>query len=80
MNAILEKIFKLRRNTALNIDCKNTNRYRIVIKEFDGSKTAYYFSTPIYNNNTGKTVDVYLFDNTNRSFMRKEQRKIFKSR
>ena len=58
MNAILEKIFKLRRNTALNIDCKNTNRYRIVIKEFDGSKTAYYFSTPIYNNNTGKTVDL----------------------
>ena len=57
MNAILEEIIKIRKNKPLIIDYKNKNRYRIVTFEPDGSKTAYYFSTPIYNNKSRKLID-----------------------
>lgn len=40
------------------IDHKNTNRYRLVAIEPNGTKTAYYFSSPIYNSRTRKAIDM----------------------
>ena len=57
MYSIVNEIVKLRDGQLFEIDYENTNRYRIVVKEKDGSKTAYYFSTPIYNNKTKKILD-----------------------
>ena len=57
MNSILNEITKLRKGKPLAIDRKNKNRYRIVTFESDGSKTAYYFSAPIYNNKSKKLID-----------------------
>ena len=48
MNSILDEIRKIRGENVLYIDNTNRNRYRIVIHEGDASKTAYYFSVPIY--------------------------------
>ena len=45
MNSILNEISKLRKGTPLVIDYKNSNRYRVVAVEPDGSKTAYAVST-----------------------------------
>lgn len=58
MTSIFNEISKLRKGQALAIDYKNSNRYRIVALEPNGSKTAYYFSTPIYNNQTRKALDM----------------------
>ena len=52
MVSILDEIKKLRKENEFQVDINNTNKYRIVINENDGSKTAYYFSTPIYNYKT----------------------------
>ena len=52
MVSILDEIKKLRKENEFQVDINNTNKYRIVINENDGSKTAYYFSTPIYNYRT----------------------------
>lgn len=57
MNSILNEITKLRKGKSLVIDRKNKNRYRIVTFEPDSSKTAYYFSAPIYNNKSKKLID-----------------------
>ena len=57
MNSIINEITRLRKGKPLAIDRKNKNRYRIVTFESDGSKTAYYFSTPIYNNKSKKLID-----------------------
>lgn len=58
MNSILDEISMLRKGSPLTIDHTNSNRYRVVAVEDNGSKTAYYFSTPIYNNRTRKAVDM----------------------
>lgn len=58
MNSILEEIFLLRKGEAPIIDHQNSNRYRVVATESNGSKTAYYFSSPIYNTKTRKAVDI----------------------
>ena len=58
MISVLDEITGLRAGAPIEIDFKNNNRYRVVTEEQDGSKTAYYFSTPIYNNRTGKLVDM----------------------
>ena len=81
MNSIISEIYKVRENLSPAIDRKNTNRYRVVSKENDGSKTAYYFSAPIYNNMTRKAVDMkfdtlentvyYLASNANITFTEK---------
>lgn len=49
---------KNRSERTFAIDYHNSNRYRLVLQEIDGSKTAYYFSTPIYNRDTRKLVDI----------------------
>ena len=57
MQSVLTEIAKLRNGDPLRIDYRNSNRYRLLAQESDGSKTAYYFSTPIYNQKTGKMID-----------------------
>lgn len=63
MNSILNEISKLRKGAPLVIDHKNRNRYRVVAIETNGTKTAYYFTTPIYNIRTGKAVDMKFYTN-----------------
>jgi hypothetical protein len=58
MNSILGEISTLRKGAPLVIDYKNSNRYRLVAIEPNGTKTAYYFTSPIYNNRTRKAVDM----------------------
>ena len=58
MNSILHEIQQLRKGKPMVIDYSNHNRYRVVVKESDGTKTAYYFSAPIYNRYTRKVVDL----------------------
>lgn len=63
MFSILSEIKKLRgSNTPLSVDLNNTNRYRVVINENDRTKTAYYFSTPIYNNITKKAISMKFYE------------------
>lgn len=61
MTSILNEITELRKGKPLAIDYKNSNRYRVVVLESDGSKTAYYFTAPIYNVRTRKAVDMKFF-------------------
>lgn len=49
MNYIIEQINLLRKHRPYEIDLSNSNKYRVVANESDGSQTAYYFSSPIYN-------------------------------
>jgi len=57
MDSGLHDICHLRSGRPLSIDLQNRNRYRLIVQEKDGSKTAYCFSTPIYNKETGKLLD-----------------------
>ena len=54
-NAILKEIKYLRGMSDFIIDRRNSNRYRIMVKESVGN-TAYCFSTPIYNIKTKTLV------------------------
>ena len=67
MQSVLNEIMRLRNDVPISIDYQNTNRYRLVAQEKDGSKTAYYFSTPIYNRVSRKLVDLR-FHNSGRDF------------
>lgn len=58
MRSVLNEIARLRKGKPITVDRHNSNRYRVVVQEDDGSKTGYYFSTPIYNNKTRKILDV----------------------
>lgn len=59
MLSILSEIKKLRGSDApLSVDLNNSNRYRMIINETDGTKTAYYFSAPIYNNISKKLLSM----------------------
>ena len=64
MNCLLKTIVELRKQKDLHIDTSNSDRYRIVINETDGTKTAYYFSSPIYNINSKKLIDLKFTDTT----------------
>lgn len=63
MNSILEEISKFRKGSHMVIDYKNSNRYRVVTIEENGTQTAYYFSTPIYNLKTRKAIDMKFHTN-----------------
>lgn len=58
MQSVLGEISKLRKGSPIIIDYHNSNRYRLVVQENNGTKTAYYFSTPIYSRRTRKMIDV----------------------
>lgn len=53
----LETILHFRSSNKLDIDEKTENRFCITVNEKDGSKTGYYFSTPIYNEFSKNIVD-----------------------
>ena len=63
MQSIVNEIMKLRNGQPIVVDRQNRNRYRLVACEEGGSKTAYYFSTPIYNRFDRKMVDVKFHTN-----------------
>ena len=58
MQSVLGEISKLRSGVPIIIDYRNSNPYRLVVQENNGTKTAYCFSTPIYNRRTRKLVDM----------------------
>lgn len=57
MHSVLEEISIVRYGAPITVDYNNSNRYRLVVKESNGSKTAYYFSVPIYNKTTRKIIN-----------------------
>lgn len=57
MNHILHTIKKLRGDSDFEINTRNSNPYRIVVKENIG-KTSYCFSTPIYEARNGKLINL----------------------
>lgn len=63
MESILNEISILRKSAPLIIDYKNSNKYRVVAIEDNGTKTAYYFTTPIYNSRTRKAIDMKFYSN-----------------
>ena len=69
MQSVLGEISKLRRGSPIIIDYHNSNRYRLVVQESNGTKTAYYFSTPIYSRRTRKMIDVKFQSNGGAIFL-----------
>lgn len=57
MNSIINEIKSIRHENELNFDLSNNNRYRVIVCNDDGTKTAYCFATPVYNGKTLKSVD-----------------------
>jgi len=56
MESVLGEIEKLRKGKLIINDPHNSNRYRVVCMENSGIRTAYYFTTPIYNQKTLKLI------------------------
>lgn len=61
MESILNTLKNIRNSGDFSINPQNSNRYRIVVWENDGSQTAYYFSAPIYEQDTLKLVKPSFF-------------------
>ena len=59
MQSFLREIEKLRKGRPLLLDPYNSNRYRLVATENDGTKTSYCFSSPIYNCETRQLVPLH---------------------
>ena len=57
MKTVIDEIRKLRNGAPLAVDTHNSCRYRLIVNEDDGSKTAYYFSAPVYNSGSGRLLD-----------------------
>lgn len=68
MQPILNEITKLRKRNPISFNYKNSNRYRIITRETNGTQTAYCFSAPIYNQNTRKLVDLQFHPHENGSW------------
>ena len=58
MQSVLNEILSLRNQRPVVVDYQNRNRYRLVTREDDGSRTAYCFSTPIYNLESRRMVNL----------------------
>lgn len=63
MHSVLNEITRLRKGAPVVIDYRNSNRYRLVLSESNGTKTAYYFATPIYNRTSRKMIDLRFYSN-----------------
>ncbi len=63
MQSVMNEISRLRRGAPMVIDYRNSNRYRLVVSENNGTKTAYYFTTPIYNRKSRKMIDLQFKSN-----------------
>ena len=57
MRSILDELDKLRGGEPAVIDLTNSNRYRLLVQEQNGEKTAYYFAVPIYRRRDRKLLD-----------------------
>lgn len=64
MISIIDEIHKIRTGKPFNLEQSNSNRYRVLVNETDGTKTAYYFSTPIYSINSGELLDLEFSKNS----------------
>ncbi len=86
-NNILREIKFLRGMKNFLIDCRNSNQYRVLVKDATGH-TAYCFSTPIYNSQTKKLVCAdfektkfgHLFKGSNGSVSICQNRCVFENR
>lgn len=58
MNPIINKILRLRSGKHLNINTENSNRHCIQTTEEDGTTTAYYFGTPIYDSESERLLSM----------------------
>lgn len=58
MKSVVNEIYELRKKKPLIIDRSNKNRYRLVSNEENGTKTAYYFSVPIYSEDERKLLNL----------------------
>ena len=58
MNKIIKTLMDLRQRDIVAFDESNCNKYCIVVKEIDGTKTAYYFSSPIYISKNDQFIDL----------------------
>ena len=58
MQSVLNEILSLRNQRPVVVDYQNRNRYRLVTREDDGSRTAYCFSAPIYNLESRRMVNL----------------------
>lgn len=56
VESVLSEVIRLRDGKMPVIDHRNSNRYCIVASEDNGTKTAYCFGVPIYNNKTRRLV------------------------
>ena len=63
MRSILDEIVRLRKEAPYTFDRRNSNRYRLVVEEENGSKTAYCFSAPIYHHQTRRLLDLRFHQN-----------------
>lgn len=68
MTSVLREISKLRDGASMVIDHSNSNRYCVIVKEANGAKTAYYFTTPIYNISTRRAVDMKFHQKTGAAY------------
>lgn len=53
----LDEVKYLRGSSEISIDYRNSNRYRLLVNEAKG-QTAYCFSTPIYNVDSGRLISL----------------------
>lgn len=56
MKSVLKEIQKIRNEKNLTVDLNNSNRYRIIVDNQNNTHSAYYFSSPIYNEHTKRLV------------------------
>lgn len=67
MNSVLSEIVRLRKGEPFMIDYENSNRYRLIGVENNGTRTAYCFGVPVYNSQTRKMVDLRFRQDPQRS-------------
>ena len=69
-DSILTEIGLLRGNRNFIPDYKNSNRYSLIVREQDNSRTVYCFGVPIYSKDTRKLVSLS-FEETLHGFYHK---------
>ena len=86
IRSVLSEIKHLRGMKDFVLDTRNSNRYRILVKETLGH-TAYCFSSPIYSTDTGRLIHLdfdktsfgYVFKGSNGTFTVCENRCVFEN-
>ena len=54
----IHRIYEFRKSPVLSFDRQNSNPYRVVCNEENGSQTAYCFSAPMYESKSKKALDM----------------------